>query len=103
MKTSLARAFVKLCLPGVNMAFSLSSIKTKLILPLVLKVWAIPLVPKIWATPLLRKAFTKNYSSGKIALGEKHSYLRADPSWIILDIEDADFNIDFSSQEQFPL
>ena len=84
------------------MNFSLNSIKTNLILPLVLKVWGIPLVPKIWATPLLRKAFTKNYSSGKVALGEKHSYLRADPSWIILDFEDADFNIDFSSEVPFP-
>jgi SAM-dependent methyltransferase len=84
------------------MNFSLNFIKTNLILPLVLKVWDIPLVPKIWATPLLRKAFTKNYSSGKIALGEKHSYLRADPSWIILDFEDADFNIDFSSHAPFP-
>jgi SAM-dependent methyltransferase len=84
------------------MAFSLSSIKTNLILPLVLRIWAIPLVPKIWATPLFRKTFTRNYTSGKIALGEKHSYLRADPSWITLDIEDADFNIDFRSHEAFP-
>jgi SAM-dependent methyltransferase len=84
------------------MAFLWSSIKTNLLLPLILKIWAIPLVPKIWATPVLRKAFTRNYTSGKIALGEKHSYLRADPSWIILDIEDADFNVDFSSHAPFP-
>jgi SAM-dependent methyltransferase len=82
--------------------FSWSFIKTKIILPLVLKVWAIPLVPKVWASPLFRKALTRNYASGKIALGEKHSYLRADPSWITLDIEDADFNIDFGSHEPFP-
>jgi len=84
------------------MVVSWSSIKTKIILPLVLKVWAIPWVPKIWASPLFRKAFTRNYTSGKIALGEKHSYLRADPSWITIDIEDADFNIDFRSHEPFP-
>ncbi len=94
--------FHKLLLHDFDMTFSLSSIKTNLILPLVLKVWAIPLVPKIWASPLFRRAFTRNYSSGKIALGEKHSYLRADPSWIILDIEDADFNVDFRSHAPFP-
>jgi hypothetical protein len=84
------------------MNFSWAFIKTNIILPLVLKVWAIPWVPKVWASPLFRKAFTRNYASGKIALGEKHSYLRADPSWITLDIEDADFNIDFGSHEPFP-
>jgi SAM-dependent methyltransferase len=94
--------FHKLLSHNIDMTFSWSSIKTNLILPLILKIWAIPLVPKIWATPLFRKTFTYNYTSGKIALGEKHSYLRADPSWIILDIEDADFNIDFGSLAPFP-
>jgi len=48
----------------------------------------------------LRKLLTRNFSTGKVAFGEKHQY--ALPySWILVDNEDADVQIDLCSLKPF--
>lgn len=54
--------------------------------------------------PRLRRFTTSNFTSGKIALGEKNRYtLPTFPlDWIRIDIEDSDFDLDLSSLSRLP-
>jgi len=65
------------------------------------KLFIRPVVQWLWKMSWLRKIVTSNYSSGNIALGEKNAYIRFG-NWINVDIDGADFNIDFRSHETFP-
>ena len=54
-----------------------------------------------WGWPLLRKIFTSNYTSGRIALGERNNFLR-NRTWITIDTANSDFNMNFRSFTPLP-
>ena len=51
----------------------------------------------IFGNKIYRRIATNNYSSKKIGIGEKNRY-GIDSSWITVDLEGADYNIDFRKQ-----
>ena len=58
----------------------------------------------VLGNPRLRRLATANFTSGKIALGEKNRYaLPTFPlDWIRIDIEDSDFDLDLASRPRLP-
>jgi SAM-dependent methyltransferase len=54
-----------------------------------------------WYNRPLRKYFTRNFTSGYLAVGEQNKYC-VSPEWITLDISNADFNYDIREHNPFP-
>ena len=54
-----------------------------------------------WYNRPLRKYFTKNFTSGYLAVGEQNKYC-VSPEWVTLDIAGADFCYDIREHKPFP-
>ena len=61
-----------------------------------------PLYSRIRKNRLFRRLATLNYSCGRIAFGERNTYLATPARWITVDIGDADYNIDLTRHERLP-
>ncbi|MGK7882061.1 MAG: methyltransferase domain-containing protein [Crocosphaera sp.] len=59
---------------------------------------------KLYQNPIFRRVFTQNFSSGKIALGERNTYVNPffPLDWIRVDWQDADYNINLSRSPELP-
>jgi SAM-dependent methyltransferase len=61
-------------------------------------------VSSVLGNPLLRRAATANFSSGKVAFGEKNRYILPifPLEWIRVDFDGADFDIDLGKRAPLP-
>jgi ubiquinone/menaquinone biosynthesis C-methylase UbiE len=61
------------------------------------------LFPSLYRRKGVREFFTKNYTSGLVAIGEQWTRHEAiGPEWIYVDIKDCDFPIEFNSKKILP-
>lgn len=59
--------------------------------------------PSLFRSPILRKFFTKNYTSGLVAIGERlHRFESIGPQWIYVDIKNSDRMLNFRQGIDLP-
>ena len=54
-----------------------------------------------WNSRPSKRYWTKNFTSGLLAVGEQNKFCIA-PEWITIDMDDADFNHDFKDDKPLP-
>lgn len=62
-----------------------------------------PTYARVRRSRWFRRLATSNYRCGKLAFGERNTYLATPPGWMTVDLEDADVNVDLTRHEPLPL